>query len=379
MDPLVPFSVNPQVPVTPPPEHPARPVPAMPFDGLTLPLPPDVSRAFAPGLCPMGPIKLEDQQKTTVIASPLQAATPGLSQPQQQEQQQQHHQQTNGTGGAPTAPTNAGMPPPDPRVVAMAGKIAAHYQQRCQNVVNYQQQRVQEWAETYRRNCQFFMGAATLIVAWYVRDRIQRRRRREHRRFRRGLEARCAEQRTPIGNKMERVRRWAMGLPQGVPGLGNVAAARERPPVWDGKPCEGKDNELYDLTNRLIRSQVTGLNIPTIGELDLGSDPGSETDDEEEEEEEEEVYDQAIRQSRAGEPDAARCTGETSKVVLGQRPDSGENAPLDDAEYEEEYTEYDDDEEVEEGEGEEDYDDEEDEEDEEEEYMDYETGSAEGG
>src|SRR5690606_35283807 len=87
-------------------------------------------------------------------------------------------------------PSSMGDFPMDPKDMVMATRIAALYQQRCQAITNYQQQRCQAWANTYRQKCHETMQAAMLVVAWYVRDRIRRRRRKQKDKFRRGLRER---------------------------------------------------------------------------------------------------------------------------------------------------------------------------------------------
>ncbi|KAK3394693.1 hypothetical protein B0H63DRAFT_55069 [Podospora didyma] len=203
----------------------------------------------------------------------------------------------------------------DPRYIAMASRIASYYQQRCQAIANFQQQRCQQWANMHRQKCQEMMQAAMLIVAWYIRDRISRRRRRQKRAFKRGL-ARKNNTRGKI-TKGESVRRWVMDVPL-VNKDNNTAVppATAYNPVHDkltdeeeaafsmDKDEEGhttaaaaagpqnlrdKDAHLFTVADNLIKSNLARIDIPLLGALSFEeSDTESESsyaDDDYEDEE----------------------------------------------------------------------------------------------
>ena len=180
--------------------------------------------------------------------------------------------------------------PIDPRYVAMASRISAYYQQRCQAIANYQQQRCQQWATLQRQKCQDMMQATMLVVAWYIRDRISRRRRRQKRQFRRGLSRKDVGERARP-TKGETVRRWVLGVPDDVvsagkgqeggpsdPEEGSFSFDREAEAEADG------DTKLYRVADDLIRSQVGKVDVPLLGMVGFDeSESESETESEEEE------------------------------------------------------------------------------------------------
>lgn len=187
--------------------------------------------------------------------------------------------------------------------MAMASQIASYYQQRYQAIANAQQQRCQAWANMYRQKCQEATQAAMLVVAWYIRDRIQRRRRKEKRKFRAGLRARNqAPQRSrQIGggagarDLRESVCRWLIQVPENpvspdVPASEEEIPERKQAPAVDEStaPMSGvlgstrdEDAKLYEMADRLIKSQFRKVGVPTLGTLSLEESEG-DTDSEDE-------------------------------------------------------------------------------------------------
>ncbi|KAK3329648.1 hypothetical protein B0H66DRAFT_33580 [Apodospora peruviana] len=219
-----------------------------------------------------------------------------------------------------TPPKPATAPPPgpncsdlsdlakDPRYLAMASRIASYYQQRCQAVANFQQQRCQAWANMHRQKCQEMMQASMLIVAWYIRDRISRRRRRQKRQFKRRLSEKCARSKVTKG---ESVRRWVMNLPLGAASSPSnvhdkLADEEEATFSMDKEPTPDKDTQLFNVADNLIKSQLARIDVPLLGALSFDeSESESEDDDmrdyeEEEEEEYEDEEDYEQPDDRAG-------------------------------------------------------------------------------
>ncbi|KAK0618136.1 hypothetical protein B0T17DRAFT_325181 [Bombardia bombarda] len=186
----------------------------------------------------------------------------------------------------------------DPRYLAMASRIASYYQQRCQAVTNFQQQRCQAWANMHRQKCQEMMSAAMLIVAWYIRDRISRRRRKQKRVFKRRLSAKSSRSKITKG---ESVRRWVMEVPldattpSASPAQEKLADQEEAQFSMDKDTAPDKDSHLFNIADNLIKSQLAKIDVPLLGTLSFDeSESESEDeeipdyDDEEEEEDEEE-------------------------------------------------------------------------------------------
>lgn len=173
--------------------------------------------------------------------------------------------------------------------------MAAFYQQRCQAILNYQQQRCQTWANTHRQKCQEMMQAAMLVVAWYIRDRIGRRRRRNKRSFRRGLrEKNSAARRGGIGKaggaptKGETVRKWVTDIPEAALSPTNgirddmVLDQEEREFDVEKEVTPDKDGQLFMVADEMIKSQLAKIDVPLLGALNLDdSDSESESEDEE--------------------------------------------------------------------------------------------------
>ncbi|RSM17011.1 hypothetical protein CDV31_004215 [Fusarium ambrosium] len=193
------------------------------------------------------------------------------------------------SGGSPGPSDPKGSPPPpnvaganlDPKYLAMVSRIAAYYQQRCQAVANYQQQRCQAWANMHRQRCQDMMQASMLVVAWYVRDRIQRRRRREKRRFRSGLRRRTNQNKIA---RTEVVRRWVKQIPEEPESPNNpvtvdLADRAEAEFSMDRDPQPDKDAKLFEMADNLIKSQYKKIEVPIMGVLNFDdSDNDSESD-----------------------------------------------------------------------------------------------------
>lgn len=181
----------------------------------------------------------------------------------------------------------------------MASRIASYYQQRCQAVANFQQQRCQAWANAQRQKCQEMMQAATVIVAWYIRDRISRRRKRQKRSFKRALSQRAAATRSSRGDgkitKGESVRRWVMNVPLATAAAAAAAAGPSPPPPpppqelpvdqdeaafdVDREPPADKDSQLFSVADNLIKSHLARVDIPLLGVLSFDeSDSESESE-----------------------------------------------------------------------------------------------------
>ncbi|KAK7431037.1 hypothetical protein QQZ08_002317 [Neonectria magnoliae] len=257
-------SVNPFTPVTPPPESHAFPKPPVPR-----PFQNNLKRKAA----------IQEPHALTVPAIP---PPPPTSQPQT----------ASSPGGSSHDDSKSSPPPPsvgganlDPKYLAMVSRIAAYYQQRCQAVANYQQQRCQAWANMHRQRCQDMMQASMLVVAWYVRDRIQRRRRREKRRFKSGLRRRTAQ---PKITRTEVVRRWVKQVPE-APESPNTTVTNlittdqaEAEFSMDKDPVPDKDAKLFEMADNLIKSQYKKIEVPIMGVLNFDeSDNDSESEPEE--------------------------------------------------------------------------------------------------
>jgi hypothetical protein len=267
----IPNNYNHHIPVTPPPEHETfRKEPQSPHPARTQEMFSSMNAKF----------QEEPQQ-------------PHPQPPQFQQQPQPQMPLPNSP--IPVAPiTEPILPPPglqgaplDPRYLAMASRIAAYYQQRCQAVSNYQQQRCQAWANMHRQKCQEMMQAAMLVVAWYVRDRIQRRRRQEKRKFRQGLSQKCARSRVSKGDT---VRRWVLDVPSDVVPQSEarqeqVLDQEEAEFTMDRESVPDKDAKLFGVADGLIRNQLAQVNVPILGVLSFEE---SESESEEEEKDDEE-------------------------------------------------------------------------------------------
>lgn len=125
------------------------------------------------------------------------------------------------------------------------------------------------------------MQASMLVVAWYVRDRIQRRRRREKRKFKSGLKRRTSQ---PKATRTEVVRRWVKQIPEetGSPNSPVAEPPRDRSEAefsMDRDPLQDKDVKLFEMADNLIKSQYKKIEVPIMGVLNF-----DESDDESESE-----------------------------------------------------------------------------------------------
>ncbi|KAF9879862.1 hypothetical protein CkaCkLH20_02673 [Colletotrichum karsti] len=260
------FNFNPLAPVTPPPEH-------LSFRKPAIPLSAQLKRKAAEA-------NLDDHNVPMKRESPVPNSLPTA----QALNQAQTQAQVQAATSIPTPSPDPSQPPMDPRYVAMVSRIAAYYQQRCQAISNAQQQRCQAWANMHRQKCQEMMQAAMLVVAWYIRDRIQRRRRRQKRQFRSGLRAQSGRSRVAKG---EGVRRWVMGVPEGlpsphIPALDDLADQEEAHFSMDKEPPPDKDAKLFEMADGMIRSQYRKIEVPILGVLgfeESESESESEADD----------------------------------------------------------------------------------------------------
>lgn len=250
-----------RIPATPPPEHDTF---------LKSMFPPQLPKIPGAGPCPA--------PDTTA---------PGQAQPQPQSQTRIPIPPTVGSttsGSVPLVHDPAGNPI-DPRYLAMVSRISAYYQQRCQAVANYQQQRCQAWANMQRQKCQQMMQSAMLVVAWYVRDKIRRRRRRQKRQFGRCLSRKCAGQKVA---KRESTRRWVLGVPSDVlpasdAGREKLADQEEAEFTMDKERTPDSDTKLYNVAENIIKSQITKVDVPLMGVLSF-DESESETEEENEDE-----------------------------------------------------------------------------------------------
>ncbi|WQF77860.1 hypothetical protein CDEST_02874 [Colletotrichum destructivum] len=274
------FNFNPLAPVTPPPEH-------LTFRKPALPLSAQLKRKAAEANITDDHVtttkmKKEESSQNTPFMASMAAPPKPMSIP-------------NASAADPN------QPPMDPRYMAMVSRIAAYYQQRCQAISNAQQQKCQAWANMHRQKCQEMMQAAMLVVAWYIRDRIQRRRRRQKRQFRTGLRAQSTRSRIAKG---EGVRRWVMNVPDGlsspqVLGLDGLADQEEAHFSMDREVPPDKDAKLFEMADGMIRSQYRKIEVPILGVLGFDEDESeseSEADDDFDQPMEDEFEDGAVEE-----------------------------------------------------------------------------------
>jgi hypothetical protein len=191
-----------------------------------------------------------------------------------------------------------------PDYVAMASRIAAHYQQRCQAVANYQNQRCQAWANMQRQKCQDMMQAAMLVVAWYIRDRIQRRRRKQKRRFKAGLRTQQGRATRSQVTRGETVRRWVMQVPEAavsphLPLADKLLDEDEAAFSMDNEPTPDKDAKLFQMADGLIKSQYSKIEVPLMGVVSF-DDSDSDSNDSGEEDADIEYNDDELDGDNAG-------------------------------------------------------------------------------
>ncbi|KAK1600455.1 uncharacterized protein LY79DRAFT_664739 [Colletotrichum navitas] len=248
------FNFNPLTPVTPPPEHLSFRKPALSLSAQLKRKAANITNDHVPAT-----MKKEESPRTT----PPMGAPP---------------KPTSISNTSAADPTS--QPPMNPQYAAMVSRIATYYQQRCQAISNAQQQRCQAWANMHKQKCQEMMQAAMLVVAWYVRDRVQRRRRKQKRQFRTGLRARSTRSRVVKG---EGVRRWVMNLPAGlssppVQGPDDLADQDEAHFSMDREVPPDKDAKLFEMADSMIRSQYRKVEVPILGVLGFEEDSGSESE-----------------------------------------------------------------------------------------------------
>ncbi|KAG7131202.1 hypothetical protein HYQ45_010129 [Verticillium longisporum] len=265
-----PLQSNPLIPVTPPPEQTSFQQPHIASSNAHLKrkAPPEIQAL-------LNDVKTTAPRSSS-IPTPARTETPPSTMASQ-------HGSTKPNAGAATATllNPVSGQPMDPRYIDMVSRIAAYYQQRCQAISNAQQQRCQAWANMHRQKCQDTMQAAMLVVAWYVRDRIQRRRRRQKRSFRAGLRARESRSRVTKG---ERVRRWVTQVPENVvapqeQSRDDLADQEEASFSIDRELVSGQDAKLFETADRLIRSQYRKVDVPMLGLMSFDmSDSDSDSD-----------------------------------------------------------------------------------------------------
>ena len=163
----------------------------------------------------------------------------------------------------------------------MASHIASYYQQRSQAIANYQHQRCVEWANMQQQKSREMTQVTMLVVAWYVRDRISRRRKRQKKRFDRGLSKRAAESKI---NKKESIKRWATDVPQTVesptsPVGENAANDAEVDFDIDKETPLDRDSELFKAADQLIKSQLARIDVPLFGALSFDESENENEDE----------------------------------------------------------------------------------------------------
>ncbi|CAN8099135.1 unnamed protein product [Discula destructiva] len=324
----------------------------------------------------------EPSSAETKVAPQSSPPAPHLSQTQGQTQTQPPHS----TKPAPIPGPGPAPEPPflgqnglslfdtshttDPKYAQMVSRMAAYYQQRCQAILNFQQQRCQSWATAHRQKCQESVQAAMLVVAWYIRDRIGRRKRRNKRAFRRGLreknyQASALPRRGRGGGgggggrvggskASQNVRKWVMGIPDEATATmmlmssGNGALddddddmrrldKEEREFDVDKEAPKDKESQLFAVADQMIKSQLAKIDVPLLGALNLDDsdresdseddasydltdydmeDEDDDDDDEEEEGEEEYEYDEYEDDLDYEEESAAYVEDGVSKEAL---------------------------------------------------------------
>ncbi|KAK4205308.1 hypothetical protein QBC40DRAFT_50683 [Triangularia verruculosa] len=288
-----PLSFNSQIPVTPPPDHQMFMKGLFPPNAFQQPghhnhnhnhqhhaQPPQQNRYGSVGLGLHEPTPSNSTTSGLHIKS--EAEPSKLTSPRQQPMQPPPQLRTSTTtpnippNFKPPFPTSSLSQPPttgtgtntntplDPHYLAMASRIASYYQQRCTAIANYQHHRCQQWASAQRAKSQEMTQAAMLVVAWYIRDRINRRRRRQKKSFKRALSSKN-HQKAKV-TKGETVRRWVMGVPlkteSDFGGRELPMDEQERNFDVDGVVEEedgGKDGRLFEVADGLIKSQLARI------------------------------------------------------------------------------------------------------------------------
>lgn len=255
--------------------------------GTLLPFKPQTPITPPPDCLNFAPKQSQSSQKEKEPATEAMAQVAGHIQtpPAKDERTENSCECQEGDGSATTAPPPPPPPPQgtgplDPRYMAMVSRIAAYYQQRCQAISNFQHQKCQAWANMQRQKSQEMTQAALLVVAWYVRDRIQRRRKRQKRQFRRALTERAS-----VGKvkKEESVSKWASHIPDDL--LAPDSGLKERPMdkdeldfTMDFEPTPDPDSKLYSVADNMIKSQLARIDVPLMGALSFSDDEESESE-----------------------------------------------------------------------------------------------------
>ncbi len=251
-----PFSFPPALSPTPSPDRPA--FAATPSDS------PEVLQTFAREIYGLMSSKLHEKTSSPLHQPPSLAAATD-----------------------PVLPKSPSYPPShllnDPKYLAMASRIAAYYQHRSQAVANYQHQKCKEWADLQQQKTKEMTQVTMLVVAWYVRDRITRRRRRQKKLFNRGLSRTAA---TSKVNKSESVRRWAMNIPAEIesptsPVGEKFADGAEADFDMDREAPPDRDTELFRAADHFIKGQLARVNVPLFGALTFDESEDEDKDDEE--------------------------------------------------------------------------------------------------
>lgn len=170
-----------------------------------------------------------------------------------------------------------------------------------------------------------------LVVAWYVRDRIKRRRRRQKDRFRRGLREMRAKPR-PVA-KRQAVREWVTQVPRDVfppdsVSMNKVTDKEEEGFSMDAEAPRDKDSKLLEMADGLIRSQYRNIEVPLMGVLS---------------------FDESDSESDASAELCGRCKGKSSEMeVVGDLYEQEHDEGGEDDDYEDYEEELYDDEDMEE-------------------------------
>ncbi|KAI9166978.1 hypothetical protein HJFPF1_03096 [Paramyrothecium foliicola] len=192
------------------------------------------------------------------------------------------------TGAAPPSPSTPNTPqfPPlagvnvDPKLYPYIARIAAYYQHRCEAIVGFQQQRCVAWANIQRQRYLEMMHGSKLVVAWYIRDRIQRKRRQQKRKFHTGLKERASKPKT---TRRDAIARWVSQISDDSTPPDKAVTERclDRDEIDftinTAKPMDS-ESKMLQTVDTLIRSQTKKVELPMLGVLDL-SESDHESDD----------------------------------------------------------------------------------------------------
>ncbi|KAH8890958.1 hypothetical protein GQ53DRAFT_824183 [Thozetella sp. PMI_491] len=238
---------------------------------------------------------------------------------------------------SPTCPIS--HPLNDPKYLTMASRIAGYYQQRAQAVANYQHQKCKEWASLQQQKTREMTQVTMLVVAWYVRDRISRRRRRQKKQFNRALSKRAAMSKV---NKGESVRRWAMNIPadtasptsQASEAFADVAEADFD---MDKETLPDRDTEMFRVADHLIRSQLARIDVPLFGALSFDESEEEVEEDEDEfvdYDDDEDMYDDVDDEDEDEDEDEPVSEDKAPEKKAGnggedEHPSTKEEAPSD--------------------------------------------------